>query len=106
MIFVSTEAQAKKLSAIRGEVPTLKTVIAFDEDPITLGGVREGTIAGTVVQQPYEWGYQGMKLMAKYLEGDKSVVPDNKLVIVPTAIIDKSNVDAFEAELKSRIGGG
>lgn len=81
------------------------TVVAFDEDPITLGGVREGTIAGTVVQQPYEWGYQGMKLMAKYLEGDKSVVPENKLVIVPTAIIDKGNVDAFEAELKARIGG-
>ena len=53
-------------------------VIAFDEDPITLGGVREGTIAGTVVQQPYEWGYQGMKLMAKYLEGDKSGVPDEQ----------------------------
>ena len=80
------------------------TVIAFDEDPITLGGVREGTIAATVVQQPYEWGYQGMKLMAKYLEGDTSVVPADKLVIVPTKIIDKSNVDAFEAELKARIG--
>ena len=82
------------------------TVIAFDEDPITLGGVREGTIAGTVVQDPYEWGYQGMKLMANYLEGDKSVVPENKLIIVPTKMIDKSNVDAFEAELKSRISGG
>jgi ribose transport system substrate-binding protein len=81
------------------------TVIAFDEDPITLGGVREGTIVGTVVQQPYEWGYQGMKLMAKYLDGDKSGVPANKLVIVPTKIIDKSNVDAFEAELKARIRG-
>ena len=81
------------------------TVVAFDEDPITLGGVREGTIAATVVQQPYEWGYQGMKLMAKYLEGDKSVVPDNKLIIIPTKIIDKANVDAFETELKSRIGG-
>lgn len=80
-------------------------IVAFDEDPITLGGVKEGTIAATVVQQPYEWGYQGMKLMAKYLEGDKSVVPDNKLVIVPTKIIDKGNVDAFEAELKARIGG-
>ena len=80
-------------------------IIAFDEDPITLGGVREGSIAGTVVQQPYEWGLQGMKLMAKYLEGDMSVIPENKLVIVPTAIIDKANVDAFEAELKSRIGG-
>jgi len=81
------------------------TVVAFDEDPITLGGVKEGTIAGTVVQQPYEWGYQGMKLMAAYLEGDMSMIPENKLVIVPTAIIDKDNVDAFEAELNARIGG-
>ncbi len=81
------------------------TVIAFDEDPITLGGVREGTIAGTVVQQPYEWGYQGMKLMAAHLEGDNAGIPETKLVIVPTKIIDKANVDAFEAELKSRIGG-
>lgn len=81
------------------------TVVAFDEDPITLGGVREGTIAGTVVQQPYEWGFQGMKLMAAFLEGDTSMIPENKLVIVPTAIIDKDNVDAFEAELKARIGG-
>jgi ribose transport system substrate-binding protein len=81
------------------------TVIAFDEDPITLGGVKEGTIAGTVVQQPYEWGYQGMKLMAKYLEGDKSGIPDNKLIIVPTKIIDKGNVEQFEADLKAAIGG-
>jgi ribose transport system substrate-binding protein len=81
-------------------------VIGFDEDPITLGGVREGTIEGTVVQQPYEWGYQGMLLMAKYLEGDQSVVPADKLIIVPTKVIDKANVDEFEAELKARIGGG
>ena len=37
------------------------TIVGFDEDAITLGGVKEGTIASTVVQQPYEWGYQGMK---------------------------------------------
>ena len=80
-------------------------VIGFDEDPITLGGVREGTIIGTVVQQPYEWGYQGMKDLAKYLEGDKSFIPANKLIIIPTKIIDQSNVDAFEAELKARIKG-
>jgi ribose transport system substrate-binding protein len=80
------------------------TIIGFDEDPITLGGVKEGTIVGTVVQQPYEWGYQGMKMMAKYLEGDKSFIPANKLIIIPTKIIDKSNVDAFWAELKQRQG--
>jgi ribose transport system substrate-binding protein len=80
------------------------TIIGFDEDPITLGGVKEGTIVGTVVQQPYEWGYQGMKDMAKYLEGDKSFLPANGLIIVPTKIIDKANVDAFWAELKVRQG--
>jgi ribose transport system substrate-binding protein len=80
------------------------TIIGFDEDPITLGGVKEGTIVGTVVQQPYEWGYQGMKDMAKYLEGDKSFLPANGLIIVPTKIIDKSNVDAFWAQLKERQG--
>ena len=81
------------------------TVIAFDEDPITLGAVREGSFAGTVVQDPYQWGYQGMKLMAAYLKGDKSRVPADGLIIVPTQVIDKSNVDAFEMQLKERVGG-
>ena len=80
------------------------TIVGFDEDPVTLGGVKEGTIVGTVVQQPYEWGYQGMKDMAKYLEGDKSFVPSSKLIIIPTKIIDKTNVDSFSAELQERIG--
>src|SRR5690606_16814038 len=79
------------------------TVVAFDEDPVTLGAVKEGSFAATVVQQPFEWGYQGMKLMAKYLEGDKSGIPDNKLIIVPTKAINKDNVHAFEADLKAKI---
>jgi ribose transport system substrate-binding protein len=80
-------------------------VIGFDEDPITLGGVREGTIVGTVVQNPFEWGYQGMKLMAKHLEGDDSGIPENKLIIVPGQVIEKDNVDKFEADLKAAIAG-
>src|SRR4029434_10903913 len=66
-------------------------IIGFDEDVIILGGVREGTIEGTVVQNPYEWGYQGMKLMAKYLKGDKSGVPADGLIIVPGQVITKDN---------------
>jgi ribose transport system substrate-binding protein len=93
-IYEALEA-AGKLGAVQ--------VVAFDEDPITLGAVRSGNFAGTVVQQPYEWGYQGMKLMAKYLEGDKSMVPADGLIIVPTKVIDKENVDAFEADLKAKI---
>jgi ribose transport system substrate-binding protein len=80
------------------------TVVGFDDDPITLGGVKEGTIAATVVQQPFEWAYQGMKLMAAYLKGDKSGIPANNLIIVPTKIIGKDDVDAYAASLKAMAG--
>lgn len=80
------------------------TVVGFDDDPITLGGVKEGTIAATVVQQPFEWAYQGMKLMASYLKGDKSGIPANNLIIIPTKIIGKDDVDAYAANLKAMAG--
>ena len=80
------------------------TVVGFDDDPITLGGVKEGTIAATVVQQPFEWAYQGMKLMAAYVKGDKSGIPANKLIIIPTKIIGKDDVDAYAASLKAMAG--
>jgi ribose transport system substrate-binding protein len=80
------------------------TVVGFDDDPITLGGVKEGNIAGTVVQQPFEWAYQGMKLMAAYVKGDKSGIPESKLIIVPTKIIGKDDVDAYAANLKAMAG--
>jgi len=79
-------------------------IIGFDEDPITLGGVKEGAIAGTVVQQPFEWGYQGMKLMAKVIEGDKSGVPADGIIIVPGKVIDQSNVDDFMKSMKQMMG--
>ncbi|RUX97534.1 MULTISPECIES: sugar-binding protein [unclassified Mesorhizobium] len=80
------------------------TVVGFDDDPITLGGVKEGTVAATVVQQPFEWAYQGMKLMAAYLKGDKSGIPAGNLIIIPTKIIGKDDVDAYAANLKAMSG--
>jgi ribose transport system substrate-binding protein len=80
------------------------TVIGFDDDPITLGGVKEGNIAGTVVQQPFEWAYQGFKLMAAYLKGDKSGIPANGQLIVPTKILYQGDIDAYAANLKAMAG--
>jgi len=80
------------------------TVIGFDDDPITLGGIKEGNIAGTVVQQPFEWAYQGFKLMAAYLKGDKSGIPANGQIIVPTKILYAADIDAYAANLKAMSG--
>ncbi len=80
------------------------TVVGFDDDPITLGGIKEGTIAGTVVQQPFEWAYQGFKLMAAVLGGDKSGIPANGQLIVPTKILYAADIDAYAANLKAMQG--
>ena len=63
-------------------------------------GVADGTISSTVVQQPFEFGYQSMIGMVKYLAGDKAWIPANKQIIVPTRIIDSSNVADFQGYMK------
>lgn len=92
--------QALKNADMLGKI----TVISFDDDPITLGGVKEGTIAGTVVQQPYQWAYQGFKLMAKYLEGDKSGIPADNVIIIPGQILHAADIDAYSANLAKMQG--
>ncbi len=82
-----------------GKVGEVK-VIGFDEDPITLRGIADGVVEATVVQQPFEFGYQSMINMAKVIEGDTSFIPENELMIVPTKVIDASNVEEFRAELQ------
>ena len=82
-----------------GKVGEVK-VIGFDEDPMTLRGIADGVVEATVVQQPYEFGYQSMIDMAKVLDGDTSFIPENELMIIPTRVIDASNVEEFRAELQ------
>lgn len=74
-------------------------VVAFDEEDETLAGVKAGTVHGTVVQQPYEFGYQSMKLMARHLAGDTTFLTSGKSLFVPTETITSGNVDAFRAKL-------
>ncbi|MCB9968651.1 MAG: sugar-binding protein [Geminicoccaceae bacterium] len=75
-------------------------IIGFDEDPVTLRGIADGIVEATVVQQPYEFGYQSMMLMARVLDGDTSFIPEDGLMIIPTKVIDKSNVDEFRQEMQ------
>ena len=74
-------------------------IIAFDEDDETLTGVKAGAIVGTVVQQPYEFGYQAITLLAKALEGDRSGIPASRQVFIPTMVIRQNNVDEFRTKL-------
>ena len=76
-------------------------IVGFDEDPQTLRGVADGTIQSTIVQQPFQFGYQSMVDMIKYINGDKSFIPANHLIIIPTRVIDKANVAEFQTMMKN-----
>ena len=77
-----------------GKLDSVK-IVCFDEEDETLAGVKEGAIFATVVQQPYEFGYQSVILMSKIIKGDKSVIPAGKQINVPTLVIKKDGVEEF-----------
>lgn len=79
-------------------------VMAFDENPTTLQGIKDGNVVATVVQNPFEYGYQSIKMLDELHKGNTSVVPEKKFVDIPARVIDKANVDAFWQEIKDRLG--
>lgn len=93
------------LNAVReaGKINKVK-IVCFDEEDETLGGIEEGAIYATVVQQPYEFGYQSVQILADAIGGDKKDIPANKQKIVETLKITKANVAEFSAKLKQLRG--
>lgn len=84
------------LNAVReaGKANQIK-IICFDEEDETLAGVRSGAIYATVVQQPYEFGHKAIHWMSKVLRGDRSEIPANKQLFVPTLVIKRDSVEDF-----------
>ncbi|HYJ92872.1 MAG TPA: substrate-binding domain-containing protein, partial [Pyrinomonadaceae bacterium] len=93
------------LNAMRdaGKIGQVK-IVCFDEEDETLAGVKDSSIYATVVQQPFEFGYQSVKLMAQILGGDKSVIPANKIINVPTLVIKKDSVEEFQKKINQLRG--
>ena len=81
-------------------------VVGFDENVETLQQIREGNCVGTVVQNPYEYGYQSVQVLHRLIHGDKSDLNDAQYLDVPARVIDSSNVDDFETDLKAKIAAG
>jgi len=93
------------LNAVRdaGKVGKVK-IIAFDEADETLAGIGAGAIEATVVQQPYEFGYQAIHKMAQAARGDRSFIPASKQVIVPTLVVNRGNVETFTKRINELRG--
>ena len=78
-------------------------VMAFDENPATLQGIKDGNVIATVVQNPYEYGYRSIVVLNELHKGNKSIIPENRFIDIPARVIDSSNVDEFWQEIKDRL---
>ena len=95
------------LSAVKnakkeGEIP----IVCFDEEADTLQGIADGYIHATVVQQPFEFGYQSVKVLTALSRGDQSLIPPSKVIDVPVKVIRKEIVKEFWENLKSLLAEG
>ena len=71
-------------------------LVVFDEEEETLKSVQDGLISATIVQKPFEFGYQSIKALKEIKEG--KTVP----TFIDTGIlaVNKDNVDKFWSELR------
>ena len=89
-------------------------IVGFDEDPATLAGIKAGTVHATVVQDPYNFGYAAVKMMASLAKGDRTVLPKGGIQYIPHRIVAKEagelngekrlGVEAFSNELDKLLG--
>lgn len=96
----------KILQALRGADKLGKIkVVGFDEDDETLQAIKDGHCYGTVVQNPYMYGFESVRILAAMARGEKDVVPAGGFLSIDARTIKQDNVDEFWTELKKLTGG-
>jgi len=91
-----------------------RVVIAMDADPATLRWIQKGVIAATISQKPFTMAFVGLRMLdnlhhenfaaldSDWARDSFAAVP--AFVDTGSALVDKSNVDAFIAASKSLTG--
>jgi len=89
----------KIAAALKARKGTKVIAVGFDEDDETLGAIEEGVIKATVVQKPFEFGYQSVKLLRELTMQGDAALPKDGVVDTGIEVITKENVKEFRARL-------
>lgn len=79
-------------------------LVSFDEQDGTLQGIIDGHVYGTVSQQPYQYGFESVRILAALARGDRSVLPESGFLEISSVVVRQDNVEAFWADLKKLRG--
>ena len=75
-------------------------IVSFDEQEAVLRGIVDGTVVGTISQQPYYYGFESVRILNGLANGDKSVLPPGGFLEIPIVEVTKANVEKFRTDLK------
>jgi len=75
-------------------------VMGYNGDPEELQAMRDGILAGDIAQQPYNIGYESVKLLQKIFGGAKY---EDAVVPVDVALLTPDNVDRFQKEYEAKM---
>jgi ribose transport system substrate-binding protein len=95
-ILLQVLTEAKRLDKVQ--------IVAFDEDDETLQGIVDGHIIGTIVQNPYQYGYKSVEVLAKLARGEKDAYPESGYIEFKDRTITSENVKEFWEEKKRLTG--
>ena len=108
--FVCLDAVSGKMvaDAIKRTGDTSRLLVAWDVDPDTLNGIKDGVIDSTLVQKPYTMGYVSLKALDEIFHNPPAKLDKNYssdafapypvFVDTGTSLVDKSNVEGYLAD--------
>jgi ABC-type sugar transport system substrate-binding protein len=70
----------------RKQLPPVK-VIAFDESAAVLEGIAAGTVVGTVVQNPFQYGAKSIEMLHALAKGKAEVIPESRFINIPARVV-------------------
>jgi ribose transport system substrate-binding protein len=78
-------------------------LVTFDDAPETLAGVEDGSISATVVQDPYQFGYETIRILADLSRGNGSATPGGySTSSVSPVSVTKDNLEGFRKKSQSK----
>ncbi len=75
-------------------------VVGYNGDPEEIQAMRDGIMAADIAQQPYNIGYESVKLLSQIFGGKKY---EDAVVPVDVALLTPDTIDAFQADYEKKM---
>lgn len=81
-------------------------VVAFDEHDETLQAIIDGEMHGTVVQNPYGYGYESVRILAGLARKQEGMIPENEYMDLPARQIRAADAGEFWKDKNGKLAAG